>query len=110
MKTKEFDKLFDHFVQMQRDKISEKKSEYVRNDDRLWNFKRSGASQDCSPERALQGMADKHHISILDIIQDIEEDRLPTLDIVNEKLVDYGNYIILLYVLINERLNLQERK
>jgi len=103
MTTKDFDRLFDKFVQIQKDKIAEKKGEYVRNDDRLWNFKRSGASQNCTPERALQGMADKHHISILDIIQDVEDGKIVKLALIDEKLVDYGNYILLLYALLNER-------
>ena len=103
MKTKDFDELFEKFKQLQKDKIVEKAGEYVRNDDRLWNFKRSGASQNCTPERALSGMASKHFISILDIIDDVEKGKLVPRALIEEKLVDYANYIVLLFALLSER-------
>lgn len=78
-----------------------KNEEYSRNNDKLHNFKVAGRILNCSPEEALKGMMIKHLVSIFDIIDDLP--KLPDEEILNEKITDSLNYIVLLEALIKER-------
>ena len=104
MTTKDFDQLFSKFVQLQRDTLTGRSKEYSRNSDRLHNFKRAGLCLNCIPETALLGMASKHLISMLDIVNDVEAGKTVPMALIEEKLVDYANYTILLFALLSERL------
>ena len=84
--------------------IGEKHEEYSRNNDKLYNFKRAGEIQRCIPERALIGMLSKHLVSMLDIVDDLEEGGIPEEGILTEKITDSINYLVLLEGLIKERL------
>jgi len=81
-----------------------KNDEYTRNGDKLHNFKRAASMLSSSPEEALLGMWSKHLTSILDIVKDLESDKLPSKEIVNEKFSDTINYLLLLEALITERM------
>ena len=105
MTEEKFEEVFNLFVKLQKEILTRKSGEYSRNNDKLHNFKRAGQCLNCSPEKALSGMATKHLVSILDIIDDVEEGKIPDLALIEEKLVDYGNYIILLYALLKERIH-----
>ena len=104
MTEKDFGEVFNLFVKLQKEILTRKSGEYSRNNDKLHNFKYAGQCLNCTPEKALSGMAVKHNISILDIIDDVEEGKIPDITFIEEKLVDYGNYIILLYALLVERI------
>lgn len=80
-----------------------KAGEYAADSDRLHNFKVAGALQGCSPERALLGMWTKHIVSVVDIVREIEDGKLPTEQLIHEKLTDVINYAYLLEALIEER-------
>jgi len=86
--------------------LSGKSKEYASEDDRLHNFKLSARRQECTPERALWGMRDKHEVSIQDIISRIEfgfgYGNL-TKEMIDEKIGDDINYLILLKALLYER-------
>jgi len=79
-----------------------KGEEYATSKDRLHNFKRAGRLRECTPEDALLGFFMKHLISVLDIVDKIEVD-VPSSEVVNEKVGDCINYLILLEALIEER-------
>ena len=81
-----------------------KSNEYSRANDKLHNFKAAGRKRDITPERALDGMALKHEISIDDIINDIDAGKLPARDVLTEKIIDRINYLVLLNALIEERI------
>jgi len=81
-----------------------KGKEYTRGNDRFSNFKTSGRRQGISPERALNSMRDKHEVSLLDIINDLDIGNLPSEALLEEKIGDSINYLILLEGLIKERL------
>lgn len=72
-----------------------KAMEYVRNDNAMHNFDVGAKMTGQIREKVLHGFALKHHISIADIRNDIEEGKLPTIDLVNEKFGDAINYLIL---------------
>lgn len=115
MKQKEFEKLLDRRIELIRSVLSKKGKEYSSDLDRLHNFKRAGKMLQCSPEKALIGMWTKHIISILDIVDELdykcgmEKDCYPAFDVnrhmamVEEKIGDSINYLILLEALIKER-------
>lgn len=84
--------------------LASKAKEYARGD-RLHNFKRAAAMLSSTPERACLGMLAKHWVSILDMIDDCAVNKLPTVAMLNEKVGDCVNYLVLLEALIFERIN-----
>lgn len=83
-----------------------KGEEYSRKGDRLHNFKVAGRIDGITPEKALRGMDLKHRTSIADIIDDIEEGKLPSLKVLAEKMNDSHVYLHLLEALIVERIEM----
>ncbi len=111
MKTEKFNKLVEDIKENLITKTLIKKSEeYTRGKDRLSNFKRMAAIQQCTPEKALIGVWSKHLASILDMVDDVERSQTETviadisLSVWDEKIGDAINYLILLRALIEERL------
>ena len=89
--------------------LAVKGMEYDRNDDAFHNFYRGGELLDVEPEIALVGMFNKHLVSLLDIIDDIAcEGIFPEVEVLNEKIADAINYLLLLNGLILEHKNEQE--
>lgn len=94
--------------------LASKNKEYASDSDKLHNFKRAADMLRCTPEKALIGMATKHIISILDIVDKIEHyyntipDVKPSeintpISMIEEKIGDAINYLILLEALLKER-------
>lgn len=96
-----------------------KSDEYSSEGDKLHNFKRAGRIAGTSPEKALMGMAMKHLVSILDIIDKLDkqcgtdENKFPSkediltinayMKMVHEKVGDLTNYMYLFEGHIIER-------
>lgn len=102
MENDKFNEVMEECISSIRTVLSRKAYEYARGD-RLSNFKRAAAKLNCTPEKALWGMAVKHDISITDLIDDLDKGKLIDLDLWNEKIGDNINYLILLSGLIHER-------
>lgn len=103
MNLTEFDKLLGKIINRTINVLASKGAEYSTDADKLHNFKRAGAMLQCSPEKALVGMWTKHVISILDIADDIKIVHLDVdIKMVEEKITDAINYLILLEALIKE--------
>ena len=85
--------------------LASKATEYARGD-RLSNFKSSGRRLNCTPEKALMFFREKHEVSILNIVNDLDSGDLPTHALLSEKIGDSINYLILLKALIVERLEI----
>lgn len=103
---------FDDILQKRLNSIASvlgaKAKEYASDYDRLHNFKRTAKILDCSPERALIGFFVKHLVSLLDIVDAIDPPEEPLKpEVVNEKIGDAVNYLILLEGLLIERINNQ---
>ena len=79
--------------------------EYVRNNNAMHNFDEGAKITGQTREKVLYGFALKHHISIADIRNDIEQNKLPTAETVNEKFNDAINYLILEKASVLERIN-----
>jgi hypothetical protein len=91
--------------------MCKKSAEYASGSDKLHNFKTAGRMRDISPELALDGMMLKHSVSLRDIIEDTEqmgsEEFLErySRSLVDEKIGDSINYLLLLKALLYERLS-----
>ena len=115
MKHTRFEKIFNRRVKLTRDVLASKNAEYASDSDKMHNFKRAGAMEQCSPEKALIGMWTKHIVSLLDIVDELEKkcgtnpNCFPSfypdvyMDKIDEKIGDAINYLILLEALIIER-------
>ena len=80
--------------------------EYRRNNDPYHNFNKVSKMRNKTPEEALSGMWAKHLCSILDIIDDIElHNKIPSKELLSEKISDNINYLLILEALIEERRN-----
>jgi hypothetical protein len=90
--------------------LFKKSTEYSKGGDRLHNFKRAALMRGVDPEYALLGMKVKHDVSIEDIVEDAQQGRLPTEDVLLEKIGDEINYQFLLFGLLMERIDAQQQK
>lgn len=105
MDPKDFDSIVENRLGICKNVLCQKDKEYSSDTDRLHNFKRSGAEQDCTPIKALDGMFSKHRVSFRDIVERMETDPYycPSKKIVDEKFTDNINYILLAEGLVEER-------
>jgi hypothetical protein len=84
-----------------------KAKEYVRNGDRLHNFNVASITNKETREKALWGMATKHLVSIMDIVEDTKSGKLPKEETVDEKIGDMINYLVLLEVSLKQNIRLE---
>ena len=99
------------FYQLLRDRLikvehtlKSKGQEYSTDDNKLHNFDRAAIRSDQLREKALLGMLLKHEISVLDIVDKLEENKLPTKEILDEKFGDIISYYVLLEASIVDRI------
>lgn len=78
--------------------LGEKAKEYAIGD-RLYNFKRAAEILRTTPEKALLGMMAKHLVSVFDLI---EGNLRPSIGMIDEKIGDAINYLILLEAILKE--------
>jgi hypothetical protein len=101
----QFNGLVQRRVELIKNILANKGQEYAADNDRLHNFKRAAAMLHCSREQALVGMWAKHVVSILDIIDDMKRGKYPTFSMVDEKIGDAINYLILLEASIKDTIS-----
>lgn len=104
MKRERFNEIVDQTLGQVTEVLIEKSVEYSRNDNPFHNFDVGARKTGLIREKVLDGMALKHEISIDDIVNDIEEGKLPTYDLINEKFGDAINYLILKKASIIDRI------
>lgn len=104
---------FDDILAMRIDKIrsvlSSKTVEYASSSDRLHNFKRAAALSGRTTAQALVGMWTKHLVSVLDIVDTDARSNGPlhiTRALLDEKIGDAINYLILLEAILIERITI----
>jgi hypothetical protein len=85
--------------------LSARAEEYATEDNRFHNFDVAARILNITPEQALQGMMLKHIVSTFDLIErtDGNTDML-TKEIIDEKIGDTINYLILLEGLLLRRI------
>jgi len=98
MNTLDFETILDSRIQSIKTVLGNKAKEYAIGD-RLYNFKRAAEISRTSPQKALLGMFMKHLVSVLDLV----EGSIPATEyMVNEKIGDAINYLILLEATLKE--------
>ena len=98
MRASEFNKILSSRLEKTRATLGTKAREYAM-DDRLHNFRIAALVNGTTAPHALWGMATKHLVSIMDII----EGRKPNIKVlVEEKIGDLVNYLILLEAILQE--------
>ena len=105
MSEQDFDSLVQQRIQKINTTLVEKGKEYRRNNDPLHNFRVAAKVQNTTEEKALWGFAVKHYVSFLDILNDIERGFLPKVEVVDEKIGDLINYLVLCEASIKEKIN-----
>ena len=101
MDSKTFNEILISRIGKIQDTLRKKGDEYVVGGDILHSFRAAANITNTTPERALRGMMMKHLVSVLDIIE--SEDITP-IDVVDEKLGDLINYLILLEACLIDRI------
>lgn len=99
MNAADFDKIVNETCDSIRKVLSSKAKEYAKGD-RLYNFKRAAEINHTTPELALAGMLVKHWVSVLDLVEGTLEN---TEAMVNEKVGDTINYLVLLKAILQEK-------
>jgi hypothetical protein len=89
MDSKKFDEILNRRIDLTKLILSAKRKEYAGDElklgyDRLHNFNRASSMLGCSREKALVGMLSKHLVSILDIVDNFENNS-PSLEMIEEK-------------------------
>ena len=105
MTPKRFNAILHNRLNSSQDILEKKAKEYAQDNDRLFNFRLAAQINGTSMEKALWGMATKHLVSVMDLV----EGRLvATNAIVDEKIGDMINYLILLEAVLKDRLPLKD--
>ena len=104
MTEEEFNALVDRRLDLIREVLITKGKEYRRNSDPLHNFNVASRVNNTTREKALWGFALKHYVSFLDMLDDIEKNKLPKKEYVEEKIGDLINYLILCEASIKDRM------
>lgn len=104
MNHEDFDKLSDRRLFLAKETLCKKAKEYAPDQDKLHNFKAAAELLDCTPAQALLGFMAKHIISVTDIVR---SGATPTKEMVDEKLGDCINYLILLEAIWQEERSIQ---
>jgi hypothetical protein len=94
-----------------REVLLAKAEEYATEDNRFHNFDVAARILNITPEHALQGMMLKHIVSVFDLVEWAGTDtNMLTEQIIDEKIGDTINYLILLEGLLLRRLETKSRE
>jgi hypothetical protein len=102
MTPKQFQQIVDERRAKMDAVLKHKAVEYSRGGDRLHNFKTGSAFRKRKPTSLCWDFNVKHLTSINDLVDDIEAGKMPSAEMVDEKVGDAINYLVLLEALIAE--------
>lgn len=102
------DKLLSERLEMIKKSLLVKGKEYCRNEDRMHNFNVGSRMKDCQRERIIESFKLKHEISVQDMLNDIDNGLLPSIDTVSEKFGDIINYYILMEMSIKHKISIKD--
>lgn len=104
MEIAHFDEVLEDRLKKIRLSLLIKGKEYRRNNDPLHNFNRGAELSGQSREKVLWGFALKHHVSFLDMLDDMDMGKFPKIETVDEKIGDLINYLILCEASIKDKI------
>jgi len=105
MTEQEFQEVLNARLIKIKETLSSKAKEYATDMDKLHNFNVGARLTGQTRERVLWGFALKHYISFLDILDGLDKGKLPSEAMVDEKVGDLINYLVLVEASIKDRLN-----
>jgi hypothetical protein len=107
-----FEEVLDKVLYKVQTTLNKKEAEYATNINRYHNFDKASKMLDTSPEDALRGMLIKHLVSVFDLVDAAIEERedFITKELVDEKIIDSINYLILLYGLFIRRIEARKKQ
>jgi hypothetical protein len=108
MKEKEFEQILQQRLKKIEETLGNKAKEYAAEGDKLHNFNVGARMTGQIRERVLWGFALKHYISFMDILDDMELGKLPSEGMVDEKIGDLINYLVLVEASIKDKINKQQ--
>jgi len=101
LRNKRFNQLVERRIDRIRKVLRSKGGEYASDQDRLHNFKVAARIDDETPSQSLWGMFKKHLVSVIDLKNGTHR---VTSHLVDEKIGDAINYLILLEALMVEEI------
>lgn len=101
MTQEKFDAILENRIATMRTTLASKSKEYAKGSDKLYNFKRAAQIERTTPEKAWLGMWMKHIVSVIDIVEAPENIPVALLE---EKISDSINYLVLLEAMQKERI------
>lgn len=105
MTEKEFQEVLQQRLKKIEQTLGQKAKEYATDMDKLHNFNVGARLTGQTRERVLWGFALKHYISFLDILDNLDNGKLPTEAMVDEKIGDLCCYLVLVEASLKDRLN-----
>jgi hypothetical protein len=103
MTSEEFNKILEQRIAKMRESLGTKRNEYAKTDNVFHNFNRASAVLQTTREEALMGMAVKHFVSILDIVDNLGDQFPPPQEVISEKIGDMINYLVILEAMLYEQ-------
>ena len=105
----EFSKVVDNRIEKIIGTLQKKAIEYSGDGDRFHNFNVAARIIGSTPEKALQGMMLKHLVSVFDLVEWAQtgDERLSE-SMIDEKIGDLINYLILLEAMLKQRVSTNE--
>ena len=106
MSAKQFEAVLQNRLAKIKTVLGAKAKEYSAAEDRYHNFNVAGRMAGTTPEKALKGMMLKHEVSVLDLIEWSESEPTKiTEKLIDEKIGDNINYLILLEGMLKQRID-----
>ncbi len=102
MTNEAFVALLESRIDQMRGTLDKKRQEYATSQDRLHNFKVAGAMTRRTPAQACVSMLAKHLVSIFDLVEAAALGQQTPSAVLDEKLGDAINYLVLLEALLKE--------
>ena len=104
-----FDEVVDDRIEKIRSVLQKKAVEYSGDGDRFHNFNVAAHIVGSTPEKALRGMMLKHLVSVFDLVEWAQtgDERLSE-PLIDEKIGDLINYLILLEAMLKQRVSTNE--
>lgn len=109
MNSEDFEKVINDIQNRISNTLVVKGKEYaVSNEDRLHNFNVGAEITKQSRERVLDGFLLKHYISYRDMLNSIDNGKLPTIEYLEEKIGDMLVYLMLFEASIKDKISKQK--